>query len=129
MVRKKIIRLNLSSSSQQIQLPAIGGVTKVNLVNYSIYNTSYTINANNNTISVVSSGATYTTALPNGFYTASNLAAQLQNTLTNSINKVTWTVSYSSSTGLFTITSSSTVTINFASYPWLPVSSAFLPKI
>ena len=95
--------------------PVINGNYRVG--NITIYNSVYNVTSANNTIYITQSSANYTATLPNGVYTASNLPSAVATAL-NAITGITGTfsVTYSTTTYLLTITNSTTAfQMNFSS--------------
>jgi len=114
--RKRLVRLSLSSTSETVEISQ-QGVNRVNLINYSIYNVAYTVNSSNNVIVFTDNSTTYTATLTQGFYTATNLASEAQTALSKASGDTSLTVTYSSSTGLFTFASNNQLQFNFNNYP------------
>lgn len=69
------------------------------------------INIRNNKIDISANGVTVAVDLPWGFYTPTELAAELETRLTALIAAVTWTVTYNEESMTFTITGDANFTI------------------
>lgn len=82
----------------------------VTLKSFQCYNSQYNINTTNNTLVVSTVG---TVSIAAGFYDSSTLMSTLQSGL-NALNSGTWTVAYSSTTGLVTISVNTSKTIDWA---------------
>lgn len=82
-----------------------------------IMDSSYVVNAYNRTFSVNDGVVTYTISLAQGNYSTTTLATEVQSKLNASGSIVTWTVTYNSTTGKFTISATGPVTYAWATYP------------
>ena len=93
-------------------------VHRVTLRNCSIFNTSYSVNNNNNTMKITTTSS-YMITIPNGNYNPSTLSTALQLALNTSVSGYTFTVSANTTTNKFTITATAggTFTYNASSYP------------
>lgn len=69
------------------------------------------LNPRNNIIDVSSNGITYPVTVPEGFYTPTELATELETVLAIAIPAATWTVAWSEETMTFNITSNANFTI------------------
>lgn len=96
-----------------------GGIQNAKMLTlrtYNIWDSSYVVNSNNNTMSF-SDGLTNVITLTQGNYTGTTLATELQTQLNNGVSLATFTVTYTSSTNKFTIAASTSITYHWSSYP------------
>jgi hypothetical protein len=94
-----------------------------------ICNSSYVVNANNNTFGVIYSATTYLITIPVGNYNAAQLATAVQTALTGAIGAVTWTVTANSTTNKFMIGGSASFAVNFANSKYCARLLGFNPVI
>lgn len=122
MARRRVFLDSASAFSTQsnvfsFKLPReLKSVRGVRLLNAVIPRSWYNISSDLATNSVVfNDGSDYTVSLTAGQYTASALATHLQTQLNASGSSVTFTVTYSTTTLLFTIAGDSAITLKWAS--------------
>lgn len=113
-------RASYSSSSSNciFQLSnaiSLAGRKYVRLLNFTCYSTVYNITSANNNIDFEENATVKLATVPAGFYTASTLATAVKTALdTASGGFATFTVTYSSTTGKFTIASTQSFELLFA---------------
>lgn len=108
--RNKSIYTSFSNFRYTLKQPVICNSCIIH--NWSIYNTSYNVNTNNNKYYIIYNNTTYNITIPEGNYSTTSLATALQVELNATNNNVVYTVTYDSKTFKYTITASQSTTFN-----------------
>lgn len=120
--------LNPSSSSYYLQIvPVLTNVSTAKLKYVTLPNTIYNVRSTNcNLILKQASGASINISIPYGYYNVSTICIMLQQLLTN-VSTQTYTVTYSSTTFLLTISAPGAFLLDFSGLQSCATLLGFLP--